>query len=76
MSYSKNILVAVDQLINAVLKGWPDETLSSRCYRLRRDGVMSWPANVIDALFFWEEEHCEASYESEKEHRQLPPEFR
>lgn len=37
---------------------------------------MSWPANVIDQLFFWEEKHCESSYESEKERRQLPPEFR
>lgn len=76
MSYFRNLLVAVDQLLNAVLHGWADETLSSRCYRLRRDGNISWPANVIDTLFFWEKAHCKSSYESEQERRHLPPEFR
>lgn len=76
MSYFRNLLVAVDQLLNAALHGWADETLSSRCYRLRRDGVMSWPANVIDTLFFWQKAHCKSSYESEKERRYLPPELR
>lgn len=31
MKYIKNILIAVDQLCNALLLGDPDETLSSRC---------------------------------------------
>ena len=33
MTYGKRTLIAVDQLINTLLGGWPDETLSSRCYR-------------------------------------------
>lgn len=33
MTYGKRTLIAVDQLLNTLLGGWPDETLSSRCYR-------------------------------------------
>ena len=29
----KQILIAVDQLANAVIGGWADETLSSRAWR-------------------------------------------
>ena len=43
MTYGKRTLIAVDQLINTLLGGWPDETLSSRCYRWARDGVRAWP---------------------------------
>ena len=31
MAYLHNLLVACDQLVNAAIGGWPDETLSSRC---------------------------------------------
>lgn len=67
---------AVDQLLNTLLGGWPDETLSSRCYRWARDGVRAWPRKLVDGLFFWQREHCKSSYESEKEGRQSPPELR
>lgn len=76
MTYGKRTLIAVDQLINALLGGWPDETLSSRCYRWARDGVRVWPRRVVDGLFFWQREHCKSSYESEREGRQSPPELR
>ena len=42
MTYGKRTLIAVDQLLNTLLGGWPDETLSSRCYRWARDGE-GWP---------------------------------
>ena len=32
-AYLHGLLVACDQLLNALLGGWPDETLSSRCWR-------------------------------------------
>ena len=76
MSYARRILIAVDQLLNAILNGWPDETLSSRAWRWERDGVRSWPRKLIDIIFFREENHCRESYESEREGRQLPPELR
>lgn len=31
--YLKQVLIAFDQLINALLGGWADETLSSRAWR-------------------------------------------
>lgn len=70
------ILIALDQLINTLIGGFADETLSSRAYRHKKDGSRAWPAWIIDHLFFWQEEHCKASYESELERAQLPVEFR
>lgn len=78
MTYAKAVLVALDQLVNAVLGGWPDETLSSRCWRWHRDGVRSWPCRVLDFLArrLGDDSHCRESYYSEREGRQLPPELR
>lgn len=76
MTYCKKVLIAVDQLANALLSGWPDETLSSRAYRWEQNGMRSWPRRFIDRLFFWESNHCRESYRSEREGRQLPPELR
>lgn len=33
--YLKQVLIALDQLLNTLFKGYADETLSSRAYRLR-----------------------------------------
>lgn len=76
MRWGKAVLIAIDQLVNALLAGWPDETLSSRAYRWDNDGVRSWPKKVINALFFWEKNHCLSAYTNEREGRQLPPELR
>ena len=76
MIWGKSVLIAVDQFINALLGGWPDETMSSRAWRWRVGGVRSWPCTLIDGLFFWEDAHCYQSYVSEREGRQLPPELR
>lgn len=76
MTYLKAVLIAADQLVNALLAGWPDETMSSRAWRWEQDGVRAWPRRVIDRIFFWESNHCRESYVSEREGRQLPPELR
>lgn len=76
MTYGKAVLIAADQLMNALLAGWPDETLSSRAWRWEQNGVRSWPRRFIDRLFIWEQDHCYQSYISEREGRQLPPELR
>lgn len=77
MGYGKNILIGMDQLINALLGGWPDETLSSRAYRLAVDGV-TWPMRVIDALAgaLGDKNHCERSFDRERLRLQAPPEAR
>ena len=71
-----NMAIAIDQLANAVLRGDPDETLSSRAYRMHMKGQPYWGglANVIDALFFWQRapRHCERAYLSEVERHQFP----
>ncbi|WP_418236842.1 pseudouridine synthase [Desulfovibrio sp.] len=77
-AYLHGLLVACDQLLNALLGGWPDETLSSRCWRWHVAGVRSWPCRCLDRLaaLFGDREHCRQSYESERTGRQMPPELR
>ena len=75
LSYGKAVLIALDQLVNALAGGWPDETLSSRCWRLSLAG-RDWPRRVVDVLFWWDRDHCRESFESERLGRQLPPEAR
>ena len=67
----KQIAIAFDQLLNALLGGMADETLSARAHRT---GSVLEP--LIDALFFWQVAHCFESYISEKRRQQLPPEYR
>lgn len=82
LSYPRAVFIAWDQLVNAHLRGWPDETLSSRFWRWHVSGRRSWPKNLVDALFFWDKDkksgkrHCQLSFESECEMRQMPPECR
>lgn len=70
------ILIALDQLVNTLIGGYADETLSSRSWRLHIAGVKSWPMKVIDAIFFWQDDHCRQSYESELTRAHLPPSMR
>lgn len=73
---AKPILTAFDQFINTLCNGWADETFSSRCWRWELNGKRSWPRKLIDALFFWDKNHCRESYKSELERLQCPPELR
>lgn len=78
MGYCKAVFIGLDQLINALFGGWPDETISSRAWRWELAGVRSWPRRLLDglALIFGDKDHCRKSYESERQGRQLPPEVR
>jgi hypothetical protein len=71
----KNVLIAFDQLINALVFGSPDETLSARAYRLKDDG-WRFAYISINVLFFWQDDHCEGSYMSEVIRKHLPEEYR
>ena len=70
------VLIAVDQLINALCGGMADETLSSRAYRLRVERGRKLPSMLINCLFFWQKDHCKAAYESELERAHLPETMR
>jgi hypothetical protein len=77
-AWAWQILVALDQLANAVLGGWADETLSSRAWRAAQRGRRpgAWLVPVIDRMFWWQPSHCRTSYLSERSGFQLPPELR
>lgn len=73
----KQVLIAFDQLCNTLAGGWADETFSARCWRKREDSAWwGWGRRIVDALFFWDGNHCRESYESEVNRSQLPPSMR
>ena len=79
-SWSYHVLIAIDQLVNALLFGAADETISSRCYRravLAKQPKLKWRIayKCVNALFF-DVAHCKTAYESEVKRRQYPAEFR
>ena len=74
--YLKLVLIAFDQLINALLGGWADESLSAHAWRQHLEGKRNWPYLLIDAILFFDGNHCRTSYESELERTQLPPSMR
>lgn len=78
MEYLENNLIALDQLLNTLLNGNPDETLSSRAYRTEQSGKVFGKIfrPLIDILFFWQDRHCLQAYLSEVNRQQLPTEFR
>lgn len=76
MTYFRKVATAIDQLINTFFNGWPDESLSARAYRWRRDGKRAWPAWLINKLFFWQQDHVASAYHTEQERRHFPPEYR
>ena len=62
--------MALDCLLNAVLRGWHHETLSARAWRAwayeRIVGRVARP--VIDILFVWQSwrlDHCQRHYDAE-----------
>lgn len=71
-------LIALDQLINTLFKGWADETLSARAYRNAANGNAKWQRiqRAIDAIFFGQPNHCRGAHRMELERMQLPPIYR
>jgi hypothetical protein len=72
------VLIALDQLLGAIVTGWPDPTLSAWAWVWERDGKRAWPRRVIDRVagLLGDDNHCRESYRSEKRQRQLPEEMR
>ena len=73
----RQVLVAVDQLANTLIGGWADESISARAYRMHTQSKR-WKLamEIIDRLFFWEQEHCQWAWMVEKARKQLPLEYR
>lgn len=71
--YPMRVLVAIDQLFNALFGGTPDETLSARAYRKQHSSTKWGVARrCIDVLFFFQPNHCMEAYMSEVENAHLP----
>jgi hypothetical protein len=75
MSRLREVAVAIDQLANAILGGYCTETISSRCWRLRDYRPYSTMRRVIDVLFFWQPNHCRASYQAQVLRRNMPADY-
>jgi ABC-type glycerol-3-phosphate transport system substrate-binding protein len=76
-TYLLNILIALDQVLTTLVGGYPDETLSSYAHRLYWSGkTFGFMRNVINAIFFWQKDHCLAAFLSERERHHLPPGLR
>jgi len=72
--YRYGIWIAQDQLVNALLYGNPDVTVSSRVGWLTEQGSTTarYMAKFIDLMFYLaigQENHCKASIEKDEEHK-------
>lgn len=78
----KQLLICIDQLANVLIglignrKAWADETMSAHAWRMHLERNRSWAYKLVDTLFFFDNDHCRTSYESEVQKRQMPPSMR
>jgi len=63
LKYPLNILVSIDQFVNVIFGGSPDETISSR---LGRNYPNSLLTKIVNTLFFWTPNHCNNEIESDE----------
>lgn len=66
--YLFNFLIAIDQLLNTILGGFPDETLSSRAGKARNNGK-KWGCYFCKVLDAIDKNHCDKSIEWDEGHR-------
>lgn len=65
--YLLNILISLDQFVNTLFCGDPDETISSRTGKYIRRNSGSWFARRLHAfLNFFERDHCIKSIEEDE----------
>lgn len=77
--YLLNVAIAIDQVLNVLRGGSPDETLSAAAWRTEQKGRLLGRVfrPLIDLMFSpFEKNHCQKSFESERIGRHLPKEYR
>lgn len=76
-AYLLEVCAALTQCLNALLGGFADETLSARAWR-RSFYSLRWEMarSFIDALFFWQPNHCERAYNKRRRRQRKRPELR
>ena len=75
------IIIALDQLFNALTWGWADETFSARCWRLKeRNSFWALARCLVDGIFFWDTKedmkHCQWAFENEQKRVHMPGAYR
>jgi hypothetical protein len=70
--YVKNVLKALDQLLNALLLGDPRETISSRADKAMREGK-TWGCILCKFLSKIQSQHCQKSIEPDAGHDAILP---
>lgn len=80
-NYLLRVAIGFDQLLNTLLGGEPDETISARLHRHRL--LPGWKVGrvLVDTLFFWQWRpalggHCQQAWRSEMDRIQLPESYR
>ena len=71
LNYAKNLLIAIDQLINAIFGGPCDETISAMAHRRgwkRLERLINW--------LFRDDMHCAQAYVAEMAGTQNAPIYR
>jgi hypothetical protein len=64
-AWALNQLIALDQAFNALLGGDPDETLSSRAGKAKKDNKR-WGCVLCGFLDWFDDGHCEKSVEADE----------
>ena len=64
--YFRNLLIAIDQLVNAVFAGDPDETISSRLGKVARSGKRTGAYYFCKFLSLFDDRHCVKSIEEDE----------
>lgn len=64
--YLLGIFAAISQLFNAALGGHPNMTISARAHCSQQDSVWAVARKVVNAVFFWQVDHCRQSWEQDE----------
>ena len=64
-NYVLNLLIALDQSVNAIFGGYPDETISIHAARDRNKGAR-WGCVMCKFLDLFQKDHCDRTIESKR----------
>ena len=64
-TYFINLLIALDQTLNSLIGGYPDETISIHAARDRNKGA-KWGCVVCKLLDLFQKDHCDKTIESKR----------
>jgi hypothetical protein len=71
IGFVRQVLLALDQFVNALLLGEADTSISARAYIRSKDGTVCWKVvrKLIDIVVFFQDDHCFRAYMYELEQK-------